>query len=72
MPLGGKPKSVKPPAIQPSPPTTVQVSERAQSAGQAERMRLRRAQGTTANILTRPDRLGVATVQRQGLKSVLG
>ena len=72
MSFGGKPKSVKPPAMQPAAQQTQRISEQALKAGGAERRRLRRQRGVASNILTSPSSLGAATTQAAGLKTTFG
>lgn len=67
----GKPKTVKPPALQPPVAKPTEISAQAMKAGEAERRLLRGRRGRASTVLT-PGFLMPAQVQRAGLKQKLG
>lgn len=71
MPLGGKSKSVKPPALPPPVPTPIEISEEAAKVGQAEKKLLRGRRGRRATMLT-PGLMAPAQIGYAGLKQTLG
>lgn len=70
MPLGGKPKVVKPPAL-PAKTETTDIAMQAMKVGEAERKRLRRQRGRPGTVLTQGI-LGPAKTQQASLKQKLG
>ena len=64
--------TVMPPALAPKPTTTTQVTPESVKAGDLERRRLRRGRAQASTILTRQDRLGVATTRQARLGTSFG
>lgn len=72
MTLGGKPKTVKPPALPPPVATPVEISAEAAKVGQAEKKLLRGRRGRLSTMYTTPGFMAPAQIGRAGLKQKLG
>lgn len=72
MSLGGKPKTVRPPELQPAIPTPTEIAPQAMRAGEAERRRLRGRRGRIGTIFAGRRPLPAATTAQAGLKEKLG